>query len=172
MKGLFTAAKPLAAFAVILIWTVAATYASAKDPLLSLSGDMFAFISRAKNLSLADLTGWVNGLYPLGYPLLLRITAGLFGDYGLASQFLSIFFGIVGLFTVFRLTEILFSTVMGILAVTLYGHYRLQNSEPISISFPSSAGLAVPMRTSFLRHRPEAQHTKIVPLCSSAPQPL
>jgi 4-amino-4-deoxy-L-arabinose transferase-like glycosyltransferase len=108
----------IAVNALLVIWIAAAIYTSVRHPLISLS-DMFDFIKRAEHLTITNSEEWVHGFFPIGYPVLLRVTARVVGDYGVAGQALSIVFGVIGIWATFGLATAMFSTATGIVAVVL-----------------------------------------------------
>ncbi len=69
----------LAGFGLLYLWL------GLRD--LSITLDGFGFIARAASLP-ADFA-WVDGFYPLGYPLLLRLGFQIFGDYRVAGNILA-----------------------------------------------------------------------------------
>ncbi len=89
-----------AAGAVLLLWLVIAGWYAVTHPFIH-NSDNFGFIERAQTLSLAHPDTLSHGLYPLGYPLLLRGAYAVVGDYGRAGQWLSLVFGLIGLGAVY-----------------------------------------------------------------------
>lgn len=102
-------------WAVILAYLGVAIYLSAANPTIC-SSDMFGQIQRAEGLSLSVTCNWVNGFYPFGYPLLLRLASSLSVDYVFAGRAISLVFGIVGLLAVWSLSRYLFSPWVALLA--------------------------------------------------------
>ncbi|MFO7653756.1 MAG: glycosyltransferase family 39 protein [Candidatus Krumholzibacteriia bacterium] len=105
-----------ATLAVIAVWALVAARLSYANPTIGLT-DVFGFIPRAESLSLSDASAWVDGLYPLGYPLLLRAVAAVVTDYELAGRIIALLAGILGLFMVARIARTLFEARVALLAV-------------------------------------------------------
>lgn len=97
------------------LWITAAIHAITKYPLIGLS-DVFEFIPRAESLSLTNLSGWVNGFCPLGFPVLPRIAFKLLGGYEIAGRAICMVSAIICIFTVKALGEKLFSPRVGLIA--------------------------------------------------------
>lgn len=104
------------AYGIIAVWTAIALYISIANPAIQES-DMFGFIERAEKLSRENWSAWVDGFYPLGYPLLLRILFHFTGDYVVAGKALSLVSGVGGLFAIYGIAKIAFSTPVALLAL-------------------------------------------------------
>jgi 4-amino-4-deoxy-L-arabinose transferase-like glycosyltransferase len=104
------------AYGIIAVWTAIALYISIANPAIQES-DMFGFIERAEKLSRENWSAWVDGFYPLGYPLLLRILFHFTGDYVVAGKALSLVSGVGGLFAIYGIARIAFSTPVALLAL-------------------------------------------------------
>jgi hypothetical protein len=70
---------------------------------LEISIDGFGFIQRAA--SFPNAFEWVNGFYPLGYPLLLRFGFGVVGDYRLVGNLLSVVAAVAVLASIYGITS-------------------------------------------------------------------
>ena len=63
-----------------------------------LNSDFFGFARRMDRLGNAPWQeAWVDGLYPVGYPLLIKSLAPAFGGYASAARWVSVLSGLVGL---------------------------------------------------------------------------
>jgi 4-amino-4-deoxy-L-arabinose transferase-like glycosyltransferase len=103
-------------YLLIAVWTAAVLYISIKNPTVGIS-DMFGFIPRAESLSFKSLSPWVNGFYPLGYPVVLRSLSVVTGDYVIAGRVVSLICGVVALVVAARLSGLIFGTPGAIAAV-------------------------------------------------------
>jgi 4-amino-4-deoxy-L-arabinose transferase-like glycosyltransferase len=115
-SSVFALSEDTLALATIVIWTVIGIYVTVKNPTVWLS-DMFGFIPRVQTLSLHSLSGWVDGLYPFGYPLLLKSLFWLTHDYEVAGRIISLASGVVGLYLLYKLGSLTFDRKVGVLAV-------------------------------------------------------
>ena len=107
------------AFAVIaMLWAAAMVYLSSANPVIPLN-DNFVFIRRAVTLSFGNLNSLVDGLYPLGYPLLLKALGELFQDYALAGRILSLTAGLSVLLLVYLIARRLTGAPVALLAACL-----------------------------------------------------
>jgi hypothetical protein len=116
MRSLHGHLPIFAPYVLIAVWSAAAIYISIQNPAVGLS-DMFGFIPRAESLSFRSLSPWVNGLYPLGYPLALKWLSLLTGDYVVAGRIISLLCAIVSLVLVARLGGHLFGSSVALAAV-------------------------------------------------------
>jgi hypothetical protein len=102
--------------AIVALWGAFALAVMARDPVVG-NLDMFGFIHRAESLSLHHAADWVDGYYPLGYPLLLRTVFCIVKDYELAGRIISFFSGVAGLFLICAIGSVTFDRRTGILAL-------------------------------------------------------
>ena len=124
-------------YGVIGLWSIVAAYLSWANPTVGLS-DTFAFISRAENLSIHTLWPWVDGFYPLGYPLTLRCLATLVEDYVLAGRILSLLSAVLGLVIIGRLGKDLFGPSVAFVALIVCA------ANPVFLKHATSSGTDMP----------------------------
>jgi hypothetical protein len=134
----------LGSYALVAVWVSVAVYVSAANPLVGIS-DMFGFIPRAQSLSLHDLSPWVDGFYPFGYPLLLKGLSTLIGDYEVSGRVLSLLAGVIALLTVYRTSRSIFTPTVALLALAICctNPTFLRYSVISSTDMPAVAFLAV-----------------------------
>lgn len=128
---------------VLVAWALTTLYLCHANPVIR-NSDMFGFIPRAEAFRLADPSSFVSGFYPFGYPLLLRATYLVCGDYAVAGQILSWLFGVGGLFLVYRTASLWLSPHSGLLAVIACG------TNPTYIKLSTTGGTDIPAATLML----------------------
>lgn len=128
------------AFLITLFWAAGAAYVAAANPTIHVL-DVFGFIRRAEALSLDNAAVWIDGLYPFGYPLLLRGLYALTGDYVVAGKALSLIAGIVGLAAIYGIARSMFPAAAAVLAVAICAMNPLYLSMAIepSTDMPAAA---------------------------------
>lgn len=131
----------LAFYVFLAAWTLSCLQIIISNPTISLS-DVFGFIERAEYLNASSLEPWVNGLYPFGYPLLLKGVTLLTRDYELSGKLISLVSGAASLVLVRLIGAILFSSVTGVIAAILCG------LNPLFIHFSSTSGTDMVAATS------------------------
>jgi hypothetical protein len=106
--------------------------------------DFYVWAERASRLNLDSLSQWewVNGLYPLGYPVLLRLGV-LLGlnvlQVALAYSILGGFLGLLGTFwLVRRMTNNWTLAVLSEVILACTSHYLLYSSRDITDSLPAA----------------------------------
>jgi hypothetical protein len=125
------------AFVAIEVWRVAGQIA-ARYP------DFYIWAERASRLNLGSLSQWewVNGLYPLGYPALLRLGVLMGLDVlqvALAYSILGGFLGLLGTFwLVHRMTNNWTLAVLSEVVLACTSHYLLYSSRDITDSLPAA----------------------------------
>jgi hypothetical protein len=77
--------------------------------------DFFGFVERAREFHFGRLSDWVDPLYPVGYPLLLRAVAALTGGYLAAGQVISVLAGMVWVLSAFLLARRFVPPVIAVL---------------------------------------------------------
>lgn len=104
------------AWCVVAAWLCFALYLSASNPVVLLS-DMFGFIERARQLAVTRADTWVNGLYPFGYPLVLRLLFRVTGDYEQAGRVVSIAAGACSLLALHQIGRLAYSRSVALLGL-------------------------------------------------------
>jgi hypothetical protein len=141
-KPIFDRAS-LLAYGIILAWSACAIRISTANPTIGLS-DMFGFIERAEALRFSSLTEWVDGFYPLGYPLLLKAIYLVTGDYVVAGRTIAFGFGLVGLLTIYGISLTVFSRGVGVLALVFCG------TSPTYLRYATVSGTDMPSAVMLL----------------------
>jgi len=101
--------------AALVVWILLASYVMLLNPVVQ-NNDVFGFIRRADDLKIGVDSGWLNGLYPFGYPLLLKAVATLLRDYEIAGRLISFASAIGCILMIRRAGELLFSRRIGLSA--------------------------------------------------------
>jgi len=99
---------------------------------------MFGFIPRAESLSLSNLSPWVDGFYPFGYPLLLRLVFLVIGDYEIAGRILALASAIVTILMVVRTALSLFHYRIALFTIALCV------SNPLFMRYATMSGTDMP----------------------------
>lgn len=109
VKGLFVSAVVLAAAVrLYLLWQY-----------YCISSDGVVYINAARNFYAGDVESGLASVYPPGYPVLIAAVYSFIGDWELAGQFLSIFFGVGLLFPLFWIFRDVFNEKIALIACYL-----------------------------------------------------
>ncbi len=129
-------------FFVLSLWIFLSLYLTFSNPTIGIS-DMFWFIERANTLSLHSSKYWVDGFYPLGYPVLLKIISNIFGDYLIGGRIISLFSGMIGVIFIYLITKEIFGNFSSKIATLLLilNPFYLKFSTISSTDIPSASFL-------------------------------
>lgn len=123
----------MAFYIFMFLWTACGIYIISSNPVILIS-DVFGFIRRADSLNIESIQQWVDGFYPLGYPLFLRSVTSFTGDYEVAGKLISFLSGILCLLVVRILGSSLFSPIVGVVASFFVG------LNPIFLRYSTNSG--------------------------------
>lgn len=124
-------------FVYLVLWSGFLLHIANINPTVQLP-DFFAFIERADGFSIFDLSDWIDGFYPVGYPILLRWAYFVFGDYELAGRFISLVGAVLALYAVYKLSSNMFGWVVASLALLIC------SNDPTFIQFAGASGTDMP----------------------------
>ena len=120
----------------LFIWTLITTYLTISNPLVKLS-DMFWFIWIGEHLFSGNISVWVNGFYPFGYPLLLKFLTFITNDYVISGRIVSLFAGIGGILLIFLIAKKTFDKEVAIYSAI----FLMTNPTYLKFSTTSSTDL-------------------------------
>jgi 4-amino-4-deoxy-L-arabinose transferase-like glycosyltransferase len=141
LDGLIALLKRHGLGCILITFTALVAYMMGARLLIDLS-DTLDFINRGY-LLFTDRADWVNGIYPFGYPLLLRGIATLVVDYVLAAKIVSALAGILCVWLFYKTALKLFDSVGVTLLLTFFFAFntaffrvaRLDGTDMVSLAF-------------------------------------
>lgn len=111
-----------------------------------INSDFFSFARRMDRLGTAPWQEtWVDGLYPVGYPYLVKFVAGFTGGYASAARLISVFSGWIGLVALWVLAYRLGGSILaaGTVLLTDLNHWYLTFATSEGTDMPATALLLV-----------------------------